>query len=188
MLFRSAPGPGRTAAHREGCRALIWRTAISGLFGAGLVLLATGRIGAAPLGAAVGVAVVVIAARRGARRRTEDRSRAIRAQLPDALDLLAAVVDGGAAPGAALAQVGSRLSGQLGRVITAAADGAPDAVGDRLVEMDPALRPLGALLRQSEELGVPVADALRLLAADADRKSTRLNSSHEWISRMPSSA
>ena len=23
---------------------------------------------------------------------------------------------------------------------------------------------------------------------DADRKSTRLNSSHEWISRMPSSA
>ena len=26
------------------------------------------------------------------------------------------------------------------------------------------------------------------LAAQADRKSTRLNSSHEWISRMPSSA
>src|ERR1044071_1550266 len=25
-------------------------------------------------------------------------------------------------------------------------------------------------------------------AAEADRKSTRLNSSHEWISRMPSSA
>ena len=25
-------------------------------------------------------------------------------------------------------------------------------------------------------------------AADVDRKSTRLNSSHEWISRMPSSA
>ena len=87
--------------------------------------------------------------------------------VPQTLDLLAAVVDGGAAPGAALAQVGSRLSGQLGRVITAAADGAPDAVGDRLVEMDPALRPLGALLRQSEELGVPVSDALRLLAADA---------------------
>ena len=26
------------------------------------------------------------------------------------------------------------------------------------------------------------------VAAKADRKSTRLNSSHEWISRMPSSA
>ena len=29
-------------------------------------------------------------------------------------------------------------------------------------------------------------DAIR--DAPADRKSTRLNSSHEWISRMPSSA
>ena len=28
----------------------------------------------------------------------------------------------------------------------------------------------------------------RLKAGEADRKSTRLNSSHEWISRMPSSA
>ena len=27
-----------------------------------------------------------------------------------------------------------------------------------------------------------------LFRADVDRKSTRLNSSHEWISRMPSSA
>ena len=26
------------------------------------------------------------------------------------------------------------------------------------------------------------------LGSDSDRKSTRLNSSHEWISRMPSSA
>ena len=28
----------------------------------------------------------------------------------------------------------------------------------------------------------------RLLEENLDRKSTRLNSSHEWISRMPSSA
>ena len=28
----------------------------------------------------------------------------------------------------------------------------------------------------------------RSIAVDIDRKSTRLNSSHEWISRMPSSA
>ena len=33
----------------------------------------------------------------------------------------------------------------------------------------------------------PSLDALRSLARE-DRKSTRLNSSHEWISRMPSSA
>ena len=31
-------------------------------------------------------------------------------------------------------------------------------------------------------------DVVRTIAMDADRKSTRLNSSHEWISRMPSSA
>ena len=29
---------------------------------------------------------------------------------------------------------------------------------------------------------------LTLAAPELDRKSTRLNSSHEWISRMPSSA
>ena len=36
------------------------------------------------------------------------------------------------------------------------------------------------------ELKTPNLDALA--AAGLDRKSTRLNSSHEWISRMPSSA
>ena len=29
---------------------------------------------------------------------------------------------------------------------------------------------------------------MKFLAGHGDRKSTRLNSSHEWISRMPSSA
>ena len=33
-----------------------------------------------------------------------------------------------------------------------------------------------------------IRDRLELLASILDRKSTRLNSSHEWISRMPSSA
>ena len=41
--------------------------------------------------------------------------------------------------------------------------------------------PLGAGLSSSAALECSVATAL-------DRKSTRLNSSHEWISRMPSSA
>ena len=35
-----------------------------------------------------------------------------------------------------------------------------------------------------EKLGYPMIDAI----INVDRKSTRLNSSHEWISRMPSSA
>ena len=33
-----------------------------------------------------------------------------------------------------------------------------------------------------------VRDDLRTYVVEQDRKSTRLNSSHEWISRMPSSA
>ena len=32
------------------------------------------------------------------------------------------------------------------------------------------------------------SEVIRPALADKDRKSTRLNSSHEWISRMPSSA
>ena len=38
-------------------------------------------------------------------------------------------------------------------------------------------------------LGNVIADAMEVYGdAPEDRKSTRLNSSHEWISRMPSSA
>ena len=37
-------------------------------------------------------------------------------------------------------------------------------------------------------LEVPGAPAVRRVSGSRDRKSTRLNSSHEWISRMPSSA
>ena len=35
---------------------------------------------------------------------------------------------------------------------------------------------------------VAVAYDIGFFGDDSDRKSTRLNSSHEWISRMPSSA
>ena len=45
-------------------------------------------------------------------------------------------------------------------------------------QMPPHLRPEKALLGIREALGL----------FTKDRKSTRLNSSHEWISRMPSSA
>ena len=51
----------------------------------------------------------------------------------------------------------------------------------------------GANLGNLAEYGIPdriyeLAEAGARIARQTDRKSTRLNSSHEWISRMPSSA
>ena len=40
----------------------------------------------------------------------------------------------------------------------------------------------------SKPVMVESLDAVREFQRQGDRKSTRLNSSHEWISRMPSSA
>ena len=53
-----------------------------------------------------------------------------------------------------------------------------------------------AVARAAEQLGLSRSLLARVLGLSpatvtrlyADRKSTRLNSSHEWISRMPSSA
>ncbi len=111
----------------------------------------------------------------GRRRRVaagRTRQRALTAVLPDAVDLLAATVDGGAAPDVALARVAEFVDEPLRSVLQAAAAAAADAgagpgLGARLCALDPALRPLGSLLQQSEELGVPIAGALRLLAHDA---------------------
>ena len=109
----------------------------------------------------------------GRRRRVaagRTRQRALTAVLPDAVDLLAATVDGGAAPDVALARVAEFVDEPLRSVLQAAAAadaGAGPGLGARLCALDPALRPLGSLLQQSEELGVPIAGALRLLAHDA---------------------
>ena len=43
-------------------------------------------------------------------------------------------------------------------------------------------------LVDAQEVQAALAAGVLVLDARADRKSTRLNSSHEWISRMPSSA
>lgn len=144
------------------------RRAVVGVGVGGVLLYAlTGQAPAVLLGCVLGAAVAVLLARRADTRQAAERSRAVRAQLPDILDLLAAVVDGGAAPGHALGRVCARLPGDLAAELVRIGDTADDGVVARIAAIDPALRPLAALLRQSEELGVPVAGALRLLAVDA---------------------
>ena len=75
----------------------------------------------------------------------------------------------------------------------------PNPKQPRTVFDDDQLRELAASIREIGILQPPVVRRVgsnyelimgerRLRAAKLDRKSTRLNSSHEWISRMPSSA
>ena len=51
-----------------------------------------------------------------------------------------------------------------------------------------AVKDNGKVVDLGTRLGSLYPDIVSFIAGDGDRKSTRLNSSHEWISRMPSSA
>ena len=94
--------------------------------------------------------------------------QALAAGTPDVIDLLAATVDGGVATDVALARVADFVDEPLRTLLLDAVEhGREVGVGARLCALNSELRPLGSLLRQSEELGVPIAGALRLLAADA---------------------
>ena len=71
-----------------------------------------------------------------------------------------------------------------------------DAVTPVLQMLDTVGLPWGIVTNKAERFAQPVVQGLGLAVRAAclvggdttDRKSTRLNSSHEWISRMPSSA
>ncbi len=122
----------------------------------------------AVMGALAGpLMLVVLARRREAARAAVERQDLVIA-LPDALELLASAVEGGASPDVALLRVADFAPPRLGGLLRAAAHRAgATGLGTAVRAADPTLRPLGSLLQQSEELGVPVAGALRLLASDA---------------------
>ena len=69
-----------------------------------------------------------------------------------------------------------------GTIVDATLGGAGHAVA--LLESRADLSVLGV---DRDDVAIEAA-SMRLAGFGADRKSTRLNSSHEWISRMPSSA
>jgi Flp pilus assembly protein TadB len=90
------------------------------------------------------------------------RAEQITAALPDVLELLAATVDGGAAPDLAVKRVVAFATEPLRSVLVDAIQAAAGVgLGASMRSADAALRPLGSLFQQSEELGVPIAGALR---------------------------
>lgn len=144
------------------------RSAALPLMLAALAAMAGGGIMQVAGAAALGIGGWVVLRRRRRRAARRKRSDALAAGLPDVIDLLAATVDGGVATETALVRVADFIDEPLRSVLLDAAEHAREGgIGTRLSAVDPALRPLGSLLLQSEELGVPIADSLRLLAADA---------------------
>lgn len=144
------------------------RLGLAAVVGAALGLALAGG----PFGAALGVLAAITVSIATERRRRAGaarlRRRLLVAALPDAIELLASTVDGGAPAETAIARVADFVGEPLAGLLRAAGAEARDAgIGPYLRAADPALRPLGSLLQQSDELGVPIATSLRLLAADA---------------------
>ena len=62
-------------------------------------------------------------------------------------------------------------------------------IAGELLHIEDGLESVGSSLQRRFASGVDESSFVRgFVTASLDRKSTRLNSSHEWISRMPSSA
>lgn len=135
--------------------------------GAALGLAQWGWVGLA-IGALLGGGCGEVVVRRRRRSAAQRHAARMTTGLPDALELLAAAVDGGASPDLVLHHVARFAAAPVGPTLARALRDAHDGdLGRALCDADPALRPLGALLRQSIELGVPVASSLRHLADDA---------------------
>lgn len=148
--------------------AATWRAyAPAGLLGAAVGLARWGLVGVV-LGAGIGIALGELLLRRRRRVAAQRHAARMTAGLPDALELLAAAVDGGAAPDLVLGHVARYAPDPVGTTLARALREAGDGdLGRALCDVDPALRPLGSLLRQSVEFGIPVAGSLRQLADDA---------------------
>jgi tight adherence protein C len=152
---------------------------IAGLVALPLLPALPGRLGPAVL---LGAPVAGFAAPElGLRRRTRARREAMEVELPDVLDLLRVAVGAGLAPRRALAEVGRRHPGLLGRELLRAAErarlGEPmERALDGLQARCPAdgIPALVAALRRAERHGAPLAPTLAAQAAEArSRRAAR---------------
>jgi tight adherence protein C len=108
------------------------------------------------------------------RRRTKNRIRTTRQELPALLDLLRVAIDAGMAPSHALAAVGARSDALLASEFANAAaqiqvGEALDAALDRLTRRIPApdLKAFAAALNRASVHGAPLSDTLAAQARDA---------------------
>jgi tight adherence protein C len=148
--------------------AQLTRTVIVALAMVALVEIVGGGLIQAAGAGGFGAASVLMVRRQRRHARRRRHADVLAARLPDVIELLAATVDGGVATDTALARVAEFMDEPMRSVLLDAVEQRGEyGTGARLCAVDPALRPLGSLLVQSEELGVPIAGSLRLLAADA---------------------
>jgi tight adherence protein C len=166
--------PGQQQILRLGALAGLVMSAALGVVGVGVpTALACGALAAICVGDR---------ARRAARRRSGRDRMAIERALPDALDLLAGLVEAGAPLGSALAAVAERVDGPLRRELEActlalSASGSRRAAFGLLRQSGSAdLARVGQALALADELGTGVAEQLRgqaLVQRDLRRSRAR---------------
>lgn len=179
-----APAPEDLARRLAGAGAPTWLGAADVMAvrtGAALVALLAAAGPATALPGRLGPVAVVAASLSAAyapdlwlRRRARTRGRTMAAEAPDVLDLMRVCIEAGRTPTAAMAEVGRRHPGLLGRELHRAARelalGHPHQhVLAQLADRCPIeeVATLAVTLRRAERHGAPLAPALTALAADA---------------------
>jgi tight adherence protein C len=169
---RPAIGPGDVMAAKTGAALL------AALAAGGPAAALPGRLGplallAAPVGGFLAPDLVL-------RRRAGRRARVMARELADVLDLLRICVEAGRSPARALAEVGRRHRGLLGRELRRAARelalGRPRAQAlDQLAARCPVpeIAALVAAIGRADRHGAPLGPALAALAADARADRSR---------------
>ena len=171
-LGRALPGAAPSGLAAQARVAVDPAIAVCALTGTALALVV-----AAPVGLVLGLVLAVAGPR--VLRRLEPRSvrlerERLHADLPLALDLLAAVLAGGAPPATAAGAVAAAVSGPVGArlaSVAAALDvGSPPGEAWSLLagaEVDDPLGPAARALARAADGGAPVAQAVSRLAGDA---------------------
>jgi Flp pilus assembly protein TadB len=140
--------------------------------GCGVALAVWALLGGA-LGGMCGLGAAVVATRwlaRATPSAERERQRRLAADLPMAVDLLAACLAAGSTPPSAVAEVARAVGGPVGGALTAVLTdlrmgGDPTACWQRLTS-EPVLAPLGRALARCADSGAPIAAGVARFADD----------------------